>query len=175
LPFVGAADRRVRPRGRPPKRKRATHRVARFSSAAGCATAQGGGYFFARFLPRLLAFLAERFFVAFLAERFFVAFLAERFFVAFLADFLAPLRFVAFLADFFAPFFDAFFADRFFVAFLAERFFVAFLAAFLAPAFLAVRFFAVFLRGFFCAGVELGAIIDIMSAIIVWFSCLGFQ
>jgi hypothetical protein len=53
-----------------------------------------------------------------------------------------------------------------FVAFLAERFFVAFLADFLAPAFLAVRFFAVFLRDFFGAGVELGAIIDIMSAII---------
>jgi hypothetical protein len=103
---------------------------------------------------------ADYFFDArFLAERFFVAFLAERFFVAFLARF-APLR-----ADFLAPFFAAFLAPRF-VAFLADRFFVAFLADFFAPVFLALRFFAD-LRVFFAGGEELGAIMDIMSAIIV--------
>ncbi|HVF63498.1 MAG TPA: hypothetical protein VNE58_05870 [Casimicrobiaceae bacterium] len=124
-------------------------------------------------------FLAERFFVAFLAP-FFAPFLAERRFTDFFAPFFAA-RFVdlrPFRAPFRAPFFAPFLAARFFVAFLAPFFdarFVDFFAPFFAAR-LAPPLRADFLRDdFFGAdGVLEGEIIDIMSAIILCFSCLSF-
>jgi hypothetical protein len=127
---------------------------------------QGADYLFdARLLPRFAPLRAD-FFALFFADFFEPRFAPLRavFFALFLADFLAP-RFAPLRAVFFAPFLADFFAPRF-VAFLAVRFFAAFLADFFAPVFLALRFFAD-LRVFFAGGEELGAIIDIMSAIIV--------
>jgi hypothetical protein len=75
------------------------------------------------------------------------------------------LRAPDFVADFLAVrFFAAFFVD--FLALLRAP---PFFAAFLAPVLRRDDFF------FGAAGAELGAIIDIMSAIIFCFSCLGFE
>ena len=121
-----------------------------------------------------MARLLERRFVAFLADFFAERRLPARFLVPFLAAFLAERRLPA---RFFVPFLAAFLAERRFVAFfapfLAARLFVAFFAVLRAPPFFADLRRDDFFFG--AAGAELGAIIDIMSAIIVWFSCLGFS